>query len=185
MKIKYAKDIAKEIRERGSVQVPEGCIAGDAFEEWLRDRSNFKMGIIEQAKELRTIANNLSIGHNIPISLAIERFRQAADTIEALSAKLAAANMERSDRYCGGGWISCKDRTPDKQGLYIIHVITGTGEDYVGTWIYQQGVHLSGRQTYIDDKQGYWASPYSGDPVNEYLTQNFIAWQSMPEPYRP
>lgn len=110
---------------------------------------------------------------------------QAADTIEALSAKLASANMERSDRYYGGGWIACKDRTPDKQGLYIIHVITGTGEDYVGTWIYQQGVHLSGRQTYIDDKQGYWASPYSGDPVNEYLTQNVIAWQPLPEPYLP
>ena len=47
------------------------------------------MSISEQVKELRAIANNLSIGHNMPISLAVERFREAADTIEALSAKLA------------------------------------------------------------------------------------------------
>lgn len=43
---------------------------------------------------MRTIASNLSIGHNIPIFLAIERFKQTADTIESLSAKLEAANME-------------------------------------------------------------------------------------------
>lgn len=52
------------------------------------------MSISEQVKELRTIANNLTIGHNMPISLAIERFREAADTIESLSAKLQAANEE-------------------------------------------------------------------------------------------
>ena len=57
--------------------------------------------ISEQIKELRTIANNLSIGHNMPISLAIERFREAADTIEALSTKLQAMNMERSVEDCG------------------------------------------------------------------------------------
>ena len=109
-----------------------------------------------------------------------ELLLQAADTIEVLSAKLT--NMEQSAEDCGG-WILCKDRTPDKEGLYIIHVITGTGEDYVGTWIYQRGVHLSGKQTYIDDKKGYWASPYNGDPANEYLTQNVVAWQPLPEPY--
>lgn len=52
------------------------------------------MSISEQVKELRAIANNLSIGHNMPISLAVERFRESADTIEALSAKLQAANEE-------------------------------------------------------------------------------------------
>ena len=42
---------------------------------------------------------------------------EAADTIEALSAKLQAANMERSDRYYGGGWILCEDRLSDKEVL--------------------------------------------------------------------
>lgn len=62
--------------------------------------------ISEQVKELRAIANNLSIGHNMPISLAVERLREAADTIEALSAKLA--DMERSAEDCGG-WIPCSE----------------------------------------------------------------------------
>ena len=74
------------------------------------------MSISEQVKELRAIANNLSIGHNMPISLAVERFREAADTIEALSAKLE--DMERSAEDCGGGWIKCdKDNLPDKEVL--------------------------------------------------------------------
>lgn len=55
------------------------------------------MIIIEQVKELRTIANNLSIGHNMSISLAIEHFRKAADTIESLSSHLKAENMEQSE----------------------------------------------------------------------------------------
>lgn len=140
------------------------------------------MSIREQVKNIREVAK--SYRPYVP-SVITEALTESADTIEDLYTKLAAANMERSEMYYNSGWILCKDRTPEKQGLYIIHVITKTGEDYVGTWLYQQGVHLSGRQTYIDDKQGYWASPYSGDPVNEYLTQNVIAWQPMPEHYRP
>lgn len=51
------------------------------------------MSISEQAKELRETANRLAIGYNITISVGVKQFRSAADTIEALSAKLA--NMER------------------------------------------------------------------------------------------
>lgn len=82
-----------------------------------------------------------------------------------------------------GGWILTSERLPEEVGKYIIHVITGTGEDYVGMWLYERGAHLSGRQTYIDDKQGYWASPYNGDPINEPLSKRVIAWQPFPKPY--
>lgn len=82
-----------------------------------------------------------------------------------------------------GGWIPCSERLPDKVDNYIIHTITGTGEDYVGMWIYERGVHLSGKQTYIDDKQGYWANPYNGYPINEHLSKNVVAWQPLPEKY--
>lgn len=81
------------------------------------------------------------------------------------------------------GWIPCSERLPDKGDNYIIHTITGTGEDYVGMWLYELGVHLSGKQTYIDDKQGYWASPYNGDAINEHLSKNVVAWQPLPEAY--
>lgn len=42
-----------------------------------------------------------------------QAMNEAADTIEALSAKLAAANMERLERYYNGGWILCEDRLPE------------------------------------------------------------------------
>ena len=37
----------------------------------------------------------------------------AADTIELLSAKLSAANMEQSSAYYNGGWMPCSKRLPD------------------------------------------------------------------------
>lgn len=41
MPIKYADDIIKEIEERGQIQIPEGCVTGEEFEEWLRrDKNN-------------------------------------------------------------------------------------------------------------------------------------------------
>lgn len=39
----------------------------------------------------------------------------AADTIEVLSAKLHASNMERSSQYCNDGWIPCDS----KSNVYI------------------------------------------------------------------
>lgn len=38
MDIKYANEIVKEIEERGEIQVPDGCVTGEEFEKWLRDR---------------------------------------------------------------------------------------------------------------------------------------------------
>ena len=82
-----------------------------------------------------------------------------------------------------GEWIPCSERLPEEIGNYIIHVKTGIGEDYVGMWCYQRGVHLSGNQTYIDDKQGYWCNAFNGDPINEPLSKTVIAWQPLPDLY--
>lgn len=84
------------------------------------------MSISEQVKELRAIANNLYIGHNMPISLAVERFREAADTIEALSAKLA--DMERSAEDCGGGWKPISEYSREKYDWVLIKYFDGKEE---------------------------------------------------------
>ena len=112
------------------------------------------MSISEQVKELRAIANNLSIGHNMPISLAVERFREAADTIEALSAKLA--DMERPVEDCGGGWIPCKDRLPEEKGWYLVYA----------------------------KNQRPFVAYFKGKtfPLNNHYHE-IIAWQPLPEPY--
>ena len=43
MAIKFANDIIKEIRERGSIEVPEGYFTGEAFEEWLYEEIFIKL----------------------------------------------------------------------------------------------------------------------------------------------
>ena len=53
------------------------------------------MSISEQVKELRELANDIWLNSNKKFGIKIN---QAADTIEALSAKLEAAN--------GGGWVA-------------------------------------------------------------------------------
>lgn len=55
------------------------------------------MSMIEQ--QLKEIRNMTSVLREEKRYAAEEIMCQTADTIEALSAKLAAANMERSDRY--------------------------------------------------------------------------------------
>lgn len=114
--------------------------------------------ISEQVKELRELADGKI--HYCEWKKS-EILNQAADTIEALSAKLAAANMERSDRYCGSGWIACEDRLPDKDDTVLID--TGIGYFEIATY--------SG-----DGRTFYTEECGSSCPV---------AWQPLPKPYRP
>ena len=95
---------------------------------------------------------------------------EAADTTEALSAKLAEANMERPDRYCGGGWIAISERFPTKEesikndNRFILDDGNRRYEGYFD-YIEKRFVRFNcdGMQT---DKSA-------------------IAWHEMPEPYRP
>lgn len=75
------------------------------------------MSISKQVKELREKANYINeMGTTYPS--VIRLLNEAADTIEFLSAKLQAVNMERSERYYGGGWILCNaENLPDEEVL--------------------------------------------------------------------
>ena len=120
------------------------------------------MSISEQVKELRAIANNLSIGHNMTISLAVERFREAADTIESLSAKLA--DMERSAEDCGDGWIYCGDGNNLPEIERDIILSTRSLDVYKG---------------YRANTEGYFYAEGEG----YILYENVLAWMQQPEPY--
>lgn len=124
------------------------------------------MSISEQVKELRAIANNLSIGHNMPISLAVERFRESADTIESLSAKLA--DKERPAEDCGGGWIKISDRVPimeECQNNDNRFILDDGNRRYGGLFDYQKRcfVQFDFWKGLVEDKCA-------------------IAWQPLPEP---
>lgn len=51
--IKYAREIVKEIRERGGTVIPAGCTTGDAFEEWLRKEKG-----IAEPRDIKDINKN-------------------------------------------------------------------------------------------------------------------------------
>lgn len=78
--------------------------------------------ISKQVRRIRTMAD--IIQHN-GIKLLLT---EAADTIEALSAKLAAANMERSDRYYGSGWQPISEYSRDKYDWVLVKYFDGEEE---------------------------------------------------------
>lgn len=132
------------------------------------------MSISEQVKELRAIANNLSIGHNMPISLAVERFREAADTIEALSAKLA--DMERSEEDCGGGWIIASECMPEE------HKCIDPETGYYG----QSDNVLCSAYNEYEMRDEIWID-YTIDgewQTHEWYEGEKLAWMPLPSPYR-
>lgn len=120
--------------------------------------------ISERVKELRGCVHRWQNFESVSSSEPFKLLSEAADTIEALSAKLAA-NMERSDRYYGGGWIACEDRLPDCGGTYIVAAVeNGLYHTTFAKW----------QPRYKDwDLRGcrsHW---------------KVIAWQPLPKPYCP
>lgn len=73
--------------------------------------------ISEQVKELRKLADDME--KYVGLTPKPHILREAADTIEALSAKLQAANMERKEDF--GGWILCSTgHMPDMGSAVLI-----------------------------------------------------------------
>ena len=120
--------------------------------------------IEKQVKKLRKLADF----HNTEIYLSYEQRNtiiQAADTIEALSAKLQAANTERSAEDCGG-WIPCSERLPEERVSELgnsmgEHVICSCKGGFVGRSFFYRG-----RFTELEEK-GY----------------KVLAWMPLLEPY--
>ncbi len=127
--------------------------------------------ISEQVKELRELATETRCLYDDDLHDALI---YAADAIEALSAKLAAVNMERSDRYYGGGWIPCKDRLPE-DGVDVL-----VWFEYFRYGEYNRLFQTKGISHTFDGK---WSGFVNGSSGWNQL--KIIAWQPMPEDFRP
>lgn len=75
------------------------------------------MSISEQVKELRKVAENF---REWEYNRFYDVISEAADTIEYLSAKLQAANMERTDKYYGNTRIYCVKKKNKKDAIVSI-----------------------------------------------------------------
>lgn len=155
-------------RDLSDGQIHEGYSSYnlDYVFEWLEEcfeiipeKDADRMSVSEQVKELRDLSEIPDIDvtglYNLNDILA-----QTADTIEALSAKLA--DMERSVEDCGGGWIPCdKDNLPDKEVLCCDQC----GEMILG--------YVS------EDKTSYTGFCAENDNVYMY---NCVKWMEKPKP---
>lgn len=141
-----------------------------------------RMSIInDQVKHLRNIANEEWTDWTEDI--AKDRIRQAADTIESLSAKLQAANMERSAEDCGG-WIPCSERMPEEHDSMFAKfkgtdkwdsaMFKKVSDDVNVTVEFENGKRKTKTLHTVDGK---WNGGQRG------VKFKVIAWQLLPEEY--
>ena len=82
--------------------------------------------ISQQIKEIKACAYAHEASGDAILGTASILY-QAADTIESLSEKLQAANMELAAEDCGG-WIPCKDRIPEENKDVLVRRQNGKVE---------------------------------------------------------
>lgn len=99
--------------------------------------------------------------------------KQAADTIESLSEKLQAADMERSAEDCSG-WISCKERLPEENEFVLVSV--QLSENSFKEYETCCGYLMNGKWYTYTERDFF--------EVGEmHRTDKVVAWQLLPEPY--
>lgn len=122
--------------------------------------------ISELVERLRFFGSGFDDAH-APLRL----LNSAADTIEELSTKLHASQMERSSQYYNGGWIPCSERLPEDPFGCLVTIIDSnplTGEDFENLFPYHVG---------YDGEQ--WI-----DADGEEIPFDVIAWIPLPEHYK-
>lgn len=117
--------------------------------------------ISEQINLLRDAAIRLQ---TLDLPNTAKEVKEAADTIEELSAKLASANMERSTAYYNDGWIPCSERLPENKDLCWLTNVWSDGTRHVTYDFYIKG--------------GGWY---------DTVSDSVLAWMPInkPAPYKP
>ena len=126
--------------------------------------------ISELVKELRECVEECDNPlYDMKMKWIAKLMYQAADTIESLSAKLQADNMERS-ADCGGGWIYCGDgnNLPEPGRRYRVTALWKDG-DFETRSVYDL----------VYGTDGLWHGE-NYTPVSFEI----IAWKPLEEPYR-
>lgn len=122
--------------------------------------------ITEQIKRLREKAEIFKES-GCAVDGIVWEFHEAADTIEELSTKLQAANMERSSQFYHGGWVPCEECLPEENDVVLVQSsrrMTNEEHDFITIARYEN--------THFWSRFGW--NPYA----------NIIAWRPLPEEYR-
>lgn len=114
--------------------------------------------ISEQVKRLRDMAVEYSESICLDLHMAL---KDAADTIEELSAKLSEENMERSSAHYQGGWIPVSEKLPEENTFVLV--------------CYSNGA------IFIASRCGEsWFEHF----YRKVLLSIPVAWMPFPDPYR-
>ena len=128
--------------------------------------------ISKQIDELRTYAKDRK-------GELAKLISDAADTIEVLSEKLHASNMERSSQYYNDGWIPCSERLPEKYGQYLVTFISSAGT----LWTYVLIARYSDRDLMGIAKPSFHIGNVGKNDFAN-ITKQVTAWMPLPEPYK-
>lgn len=130
--------------------------------EEIEERVNFRECLVKYEKRRGTITD---VCRN---KGALEELDIIAEIIRSHMDEAKDINVPSND-----GWIPVEERLPDglNKELYDINLVTlEDGEVCIGV--------------YRDDKKEWWTRKKEGETL--YTTKhNVIAWQRLPEPYKP
>lgn len=137
----------------------------------------------QQVKEIRNYLDTYTVNNGfIEYPMLGWILNQAADTIEALSAKLAAENMELSDRYYGGGWIDFNDKLPKNEEKVLLSKNGETLQDLFEFYFPDENCEDYKDSGVVGFLEGESAC-YDGFTILKGNKDN-MKWQPLPGPYR-
>ena len=106
----------------------------------------------------------------------------AADTIEMLSAKLHASQMERSSQYYHGGWIPCSERLPEDGTECLVSVRCSKKVVVVDMATYSTDLFKVDKEDFFGNRgESGWY--YLSGEYGYCKMLNVIAWMPLPESY--
>lgn len=112
MVIKYANEIIKEVEERGEIQVPYGCVTGEEFEKWLRNRD------VNLTRKEIAVAENSSEAYHGRIYEGYYKGKNQWNKTLYLCVENCAVDSN--------GWVYCKALIPlqyDLEDVRLIQII--------------------------------------------------------------
>ena len=108
----------------------------------------------------------------------VKDYREAADTIQLLSEKLHASQMERSSQYYHSGWIPVSERLPEKYGEYLV---TWTADGLKRSFLCLAECEVL---EYDHEKNRFNVKWTLDEYTEAYKNPMVTAWMPLPEPYK-